>query len=140
MSSSEAQTNKALVAEILRAYGQGDLRPLLAALDEAVKWEAHAPQPHYRFGGQRSGREGVLEAAAIIASEYAVQRYDVKDLVAEGQTVWALSEVSYIHSNKPLKFITATRWVFRNAKIIEFHGFFDTAQVLVQQGRLKAAS
>ena len=137
MSSNETQTNKALVAEILRAYGQGDLRPLFDALDEQVKWEAHAPQPHYRFGGPRSGRAGVLEAAATIAAEYAIQRYDVKELIAEGQTVWAFSEPSYILNNKPLKFTTATRWVFRNGKIVEFHGFFDTARVLVEQGRLK---
>lgn len=139
MSSNESQANKALVADILRAYGQGDLRPLLATLDDQVKWEAHAPQSHYRFGGVRIGRDGVLEAAAIIAAEYAIQRYDVKELVAEGQTVWAMSEASYVHNNKPLKFTTATRWVFRDSKIVEFHGFFDTAQVLVQQGRLKAA-
>ena len=114
MSSNEAQANKALVAEILRANGQGDLRPLFAALDEEVKWVAHAPQPHYRFGGPHLGRAGVLEAAAAIAAEYAIQRYDVKELVAEGQTVWAFSEASYIHNNKPLKFTTATRWVLRD--------------------------
>lgn len=139
MSTDESKANKALVAEILRANGQGDLRPLYAALDEQVKWVAHAPQPHYRFGGPHSGRAGVLEAAAAIASEYSIQRYDVKELVAEGQTVWAFSEAFYIHNNKPLKFITASRWVFRDGKIIEYHGFFDTAQVLVQQGRLSAA-
>jgi len=138
MSTDESKANKALVAEILRAHGQGDLRPLYAALDEQVKWEAHAPQPHYRFGGPRSGRAGVLEAAAMIAAEYAIQRYDVKELVAEGQTVWAFSEAFYIHNNKPLKFTTATRWVFRDGKVVEFHSFFDTAQVLAQQGRLGA--
>jgi ketosteroid isomerase-like protein len=138
MSTDESKANKALVAEILRANGQGDLRPLFAALDEQVKWEAHAPPSYYRFGGSRSGRAGVVEAAAAIAAEYTVQRYDVKELVAEGETVWALSEASYIHNNKPLKYITATRWVLRNGKIVEFNGFFDTAQVLAQQGRLGA--
>ncbi len=138
MSTDDAKANKALVAEILRAHGQGDLRPLYAALDENVKWETHAPQTHYRFGGARIGRAGVLETAATIASEYAIQRYDVKELIAEGQTVWAFSEAFYIHNNKPLKFFTATRYVLREGKIVEFHSFFDTAQVLAQQGRLSA--
>lgn len=134
----EVQSNKASVAGILRAYGQGDLRPLLAALDDAVVWEAHAPPSHYRFGGARTGRQGVVEAAAFIAAEYAIQRYDVRELIGEGSTVWAFSEASYLHAGKPLKFMTATRWVFRNGKIVEFHGFFDTANVLAQQGRLQA--
>lgn len=136
----EVQSNKTAVAEILRAYGQGDLRPLLSHLDDTVVWESHAPTSHYRFGGARTGREGVLEAVAIIASEYSIQRYDVKELVGEGATVWAFSEASYVHGGKPLRFNTATRWVFRGGKIVEFHGFFDTARVLADQGRLKIAS
>jgi len=136
----DVQSNKARVAGILAAYGQGDLRPLFATLDDTVTWEAHAPPSHYRFGGVRTGPQGVAETAAIIASEYAIQRYDVKELVGEGSTVWALSEASYIHSGKPLKFMTATRWVFRKGKIIEFHVFFDSARVLVEQGRLKVVS
>ena len=140
MASNEVPANKALVAQILRAYGQGDLRPLMAALDEAVRWEAHARPPHYRFGGQRTGHAGVSEVAALIAAEYAVQSYKVKELVAEGGTVWALSDAAYIHNetNKPINITSVTRWVLRDGKVVEFHGFFDSASVLAQQGRLAA--
>ncbi len=140
MTSSEIQANKALIGQILRAYGQGDLRPLLVALDEAVTWEAHVRPPHYRFGGQRTGHAGVMEVAALIAAEYAIQSYQVKELVSEGGTVWALSEAAYIHNetNKPVNFVSVTRWVLRGGKIAEFHSFFDSASVLAQQGRLAA--
>jgi ketosteroid isomerase-like protein len=140
MTSNEVQANKALVAQILRAYGQGDLRPLMAALDEAVTWEAHARPPHYRFGGQRTGHAGVSEVAALIAAEYAVQSYKVKELVAEGEVVWALSEAAYIHNetSMPINITSVTRWLFRDGRVVEFHGFFDSASVLAQQGRLAA--
>ncbi len=140
MTSTEAQANKALDVQILRAYGQGDLRPLMAALDESVTWEAHAQPPHYRFGGKRKGQAGVSEVAALIAAEYAVQSYNVKELISEGSVVWALSDASYIHTgtNKPVSITSVTRWVLRGGKVIEYHGFFDSASVLAQLGRLPA--
>jgi len=136
--SSEAQANKMLIAEILRAYGQGDLRPMLAALDDSVTWESHAHKQHYRFGGPRRGRDSVIEALAMIASEYAIQSYDVKELIAEADTVWAMSEGVFLHGATGTRviFLIATRWGLRDGKIVAYQSFFDTADVLAQQGRL----
>ncbi|MGQ0740730.1 MAG: nuclear transport factor 2 family protein [Alphaproteobacteria bacterium] len=136
MESSESEVNKAIIAEILKAYGQGDLRPLLDAIDDSVRSEVHAPQALFRFAGSRRGREGVLELVGSLFSEYSIQRYDVKELVAEGNTVWALAEPTYLRKGQVLKFRSATRWVFRNRRIVEIQAFFDSAGVLAQENRL----
>lgn len=88
----------------------------------------------------RKGHVGVAEVAALIAAEYAVQSYNVKELVAEGSIVRALSDASYIHTgtNKPVNISSVTRWALRGGKVIEYHGFFDSASVLAQLGRLPA--
>jgi len=137
---STSQSNKALISQILRAYGQGDWRPLLNAIDDDVAWQSHASLPHYRFGGARRGHDGVTEALAQIATEYAIQRYDVKEIISEGNTVWAFSEGHYhhAHAKKLVVLQIVTRWVLRDGKIIEYDSFFDTAHVLIQLGRLPA--
>ncbi len=133
----EEQANKTLMARVTRAFAEGDMQPLLTALDDNVQWTSNSPVPYFRFGGGHTNRDGVKELLALIAATYMFRRFQAKEIVAEGETVWGLFEVEAAHqsSGKQVKLDLAIRWIMRDGKVISHQGFFDTASVLLQQGQ-----
>jgi ketosteroid isomerase-like protein len=136
----DAASNKALVKRILDAYRVGDFAPVLETLDDKVVWTSNALVGHYRFGGQRHGRSGVLEVLSLVAADYHIARYDVREMIAEGDVVWVTSElgVKDKRNGAGMDFMLISRWQFRDGKITSFSEFFDTASVMQQQGRVAA--
>lgn len=135
---SQVEGNKALLRRVLKAYERGDYEPIFAALDEDVVWSSNSLANHYRFGGARRGRAGVVEALSMIAADFEISRYDVLEMVGEGDVIWASSELSLFDrkSRRALVFPLVNRWQFRDGKIVSCGEFFDTAAVLQQQGRI----
>ncbi len=132
------EANKALLRRVLKAYGEGDMDPLFAAVDDDVAWTSNALAGHYRFGGPRRGRAGLIEALSMIAADYAIQRYDITEMVGEGEVIWSTCQVDVQDRRSDLKmsFPLAARWQFAGGKVCACQEFFDTASVLHQQGRL----
>jgi ketosteroid isomerase-like protein len=136
----QVEANKAVLKAVLRAYENGDYEPIFSHLDEDVVWSSNSLANHYRFGGTRRGRAGVVEALSMIAADYHINRYEVMEMIGEGDVIWATSTLS-LHdrkTNRPLSFPLVNRWQFRNGKIVSCSEFFDTAAVLQQQGKLPA--
>jgi len=136
--SASVETNKATLRRVLKAYENGDYEPIFAALDEDVVWSSNSLASHYRFGGTRRGRAGVVEALSMIAADYEISRYEVLEMVGEGDVIWATSELALYDrkTGRPLTFPLVNRWQFRDSKIVSCSEFFDTAAVLQQQGRI----
>lgn len=136
--SGQVETHKATLRRVLKAYEQGDYEPIFQALAEDVVWSSNSLANHYRFGGARRGRAGVVEALSMIAADYEISRYDVIEMVGEGDVIWATSELSLFDrkTRRPLTFPLVNRWQFKDGLIISCAEFFDTAAVLQQQGRI----
>jgi ketosteroid isomerase-like protein len=132
------EANKQVLRRVLKAYEGGDYEPIFAALDEDVVWSSNSLANHYRFGGTRRGRAGVVEALSMIAADYEISRYDVIEMIGEGDVIWATSELSLFDrkTRRALTFPLINRWQFRGGKIVSCSEFFDTAAVLQQQGRI----
>jgi ketosteroid isomerase-like protein len=124
---------------IMRAYLQGDLEPLFAAAADDVEWDSNVSPQNFRFGGRFKGKIGLKEALSLIASEYAILRYDVRELTGDGDVVWALSDVTLSEhkTGKRAEIRLANRWQFRDGKIVSCTEFFDSAGVLNALGRLE---
>jgi ketosteroid isomerase-like protein len=138
VSDGRVAANKAVLKRALKSYEKGDLEPILALLDENIVWRSNALAKHYRFAGRRQGRAGVIEALSMIAADFQVSRYEPIELVGEGDVIWASSEVSCLDrkAGRQLSFLLVNRWEFRDGRIVSCSEFFDTADVLQQQGRL----
>ena len=123
---------------IMVAYLQGDLSPLLEIAADDIVWDSNARKPQFRFGGAFRGRVGLQEALSLIAAEFAMLRYDVQEIVGDGDTIWALSDVIFSEhkTGKRTSIRLANRWQFRDGKLIRFTEFFDTAGVLADLGRV----
>ena len=123
---------------VSRAFAQGDLEPLKAALHPDVVWTSRTPKSHFRFAGEHHHRDGVTEHHALVLSAYLFLRFEPKELVAEGETVWGLFDTELMHreTKRTAKLDLAVRWVVRGGKIMSHENFFDTASLLAQQGEL----
>ncbi|HEY2070499.1 MAG TPA: nuclear transport factor 2 family protein [Rhizomicrobium sp.] len=126
----------------MRAYTQGDLEPIMAVAAEDVVWDSNSASPHFRFGGRYNGHHGFKEALSLIASEFVIVHYDIKEITGEGDVLWALNDIEVLDrkTNRQVKIRLANRWEFRGDKIISCTEFFDSAGVLLQLGRTAEAA
>lgn len=137
---SQVENNKAVLRRVIKGYEAGDYEPVFAALDEHVVWSANSLAHHYRFGGVRHGRAGVVEVLSMVAADYQISRYRVTEMVGEGDVIWATSELSLLDrkTGRALTFPLVNRWQFKDGRIVSCSEYFDTAAVLQQQGRIPA--
>lgn len=138
MPPSGTDTNKLALRRALEAYARGEVEPIKALASDHIVWTTNAMPGHYRFGGKHSGRAGMTESLAIIAAEYAITRYVVREMVAEGDVIWTTVDfgATYRKSGAKVDVILVSRWQFAEGKIVAFTEFFDSAGTLSQLGRL----
>ncbi len=119
---------------------QGDLEPLMIAAADDVVWNSNVPPSHFRFGGQFHGRIGLKEALSLIAREFSLVRYDVREMTGDDDVVWALSDVIISERTTGCRASVrlANRWQFRDGKIVSCTEFFDSIGVLIALGRIEA--
>jgi ketosteroid isomerase-like protein len=135
-------SNKELLRKVIRAYVQGDLAPLMASSTDDVMWDSNAPAGQYRFGGSFKGHMGLKEALSLVATEFAILRYDIHEMTGEGDVVWVLSDLEVVENKtgKRVRLELANRWQFRDGKIASCREFFDSAGVLARLGRLDGSA
>ena len=135
-------------AELLRKVAAGfeksDMQPLLDAMHDEIVWKTASRQEGvFRFGGEYHGRAGLMTVLSQLAMDYTFRRITPKEILASDDTVWALCDavLSFDPKGKSVTANTvdleiAIHWKLKDGKIIEHQAFFDTAALLIQQGRL----
>lgn len=122
--------------DIMAAFAQADLRPLLAALDEHVAWKT-AYGMMGPVGSQlgHQGRLAAVEALSNLARDYTFQRVTPREVTAIGDIVWGIFE-TVVCPNRgggmPVQFDMAIRWRLSDGKIVEHQAFYHTAALLDQ--------
>ncbi|OJU13886.1 MAG: hypothetical protein BGN85_03295 [Alphaproteobacteria bacterium 64-11] len=134
-------SNRTLMLSVLAAFREGHLDPLFDILADDVVWISTAPSEFFRFGGTRRGRTGVREYTALLFSGYHYTRFEPRAVSAKGDKVWGLFEIEALHraSGRYVRTDASILWTLKDGKLTSHQGFFDTAGVLMQQGRLSAA-
>ena len=138
MSSSAA--NKVALNRIIAAYAIGDLTQLLDALSADVVWTSHGPPDQLRFAGAHEGRDNCLAGLSIMAADFALHSYEVVEMIAEGDVVWMQARVETSRrTGGPRHTINvANRWEFRDGKVVSITEYYDSASMLMNDGKLKA--
>jgi ketosteroid isomerase-like protein len=141
VNSSIVAANKAALTRIIAAYAIGDLAPLLDALDFAAVWTSYGPPDQLRFAGRHDGRDNCLAGLSQMATDFALHSYEIIELVAEGDIVWMQAKLETSRrAGGPRHVINvANRWEFRGGKIMAITEFYDSASMLVRDGKLRAA-
>ena len=134
-------SNKNLMLSVIRALKEGKVEPLFAAACPDIVWKSNAPHEFFRFGGLRIGLAELKAHISLVFAQYHFVRFEPKAVLTQGDMVLGQFEVEAFHqrTSKTVKTDISLRWTVRNGKIVEHHGFFDTAGVLMQQGDVVAA-
>jgi ketosteroid isomerase-like protein len=126
----ETQNTK-LVQDAYAAFGRGDVQGILDRLDDGIVWKGvYGAGPHVPTSGERRGKAQVGEFFKQVAQSVNFSRFEPKEFIATGDKVVALGHYT---ATTPIgkKFDADFAMVFtvRNAKVIEFQEFTDSAAV-----------
>ena len=138
---SETQ-NVQVVKDAFAAFVRGDIKGVLALVDDNVDWHgvkgADAVAPH---GGRRYGRAAVEDFFVKVGESTTFSRFEPKEFVAQGDQVVAIGD--YAAAVKNTGGSVACDWVMvftiRNGKIARFREFTDSAQLVKAYGQTAAA-
>jgi ketosteroid isomerase-like protein len=133
-----------LMRSVTAGFAKSDLQPLLNALHDDIVWKTASRQEGvFRFGGEYKGRAGVVDVLSKISMDYTFRRLAPKEILASGDIVWGIFDAALSFDPKgqsvpsnSVDLEMAIRWRLKDGKIIEHQAFFDTAALLIQQGRL----
>ena len=133
-----------LMRKVVAGFAKSDLRPLLDAMHDEIVWKtANSHEGLFRFDGHYKGRAAVMDVLARLSLDYTFRRFVEKEVLAKGDVVWGLFDVSMSFDPKgqgqvakDIELEMAIRWRIRDGKIIEHQAFFDTASLLIQQGTM----
>jgi ketosteroid isomerase-like protein len=140
--SAGSEALKERVRGILTAYGQGELDELRAALDPDVVYSSHAPKELFRWGGRHEGIVNGVAALSAIASDYAVHRYEVTEVIGEGDVVWVTADLEATERRSKIRVETqlVTRWQFKGDSVVAVDEYYDNGSVALKLGLAKASS
>jgi len=130
--------------KVVAGFAKSDLRPLLDAMHDEIVWKtANRHEGLFRFDGHYKGRAAVMDVLARLSLDYTFRRFVEKEVLAKGDVVWGLFDVSMSFDPKgqgqvakDIELEMAIRWRIKDGKIIEHQAFFDTASLLIQQGAM----
>src|SRR5262249_42735694 len=133
-----------LMRSVVAAFERSDLRPLVAALHDDVLWKSASREEGgpFSFSGDHRKMAGVISVLSHISKDYTFHRMRPKQIHSSGNVVWGEFDVELRYDAKgrgadsvPVRLEMAIRWRLKDGKIIEHQAFFDTAHLLLQQGR-----
>jgi uncharacterized protein len=122
--------NRAMVQKLYEAFNRGDLETVLASVAPNAEWVDHGPAavPYY---GDFSGRIG--EFFQAIGASVAGGSVAIDEYIASGDTVvtrgrWVATARS---TGAGIDADMIHFWTLRGGKVTNWHGYGDTAAVLV---------
>ena len=132
--------NKESIRSALSAYSEGDFGPLRALLDAGIVYQSRSPKKIFRFGGRHEGMADAVVALAALASDYTIHHIEIRDMVGEGDVVWVTNDIDYTERRTGVRLVVpvAARWEFRDGRIVSIEEFWDTADVALKHGLVKA--
>ena len=132
MSTKDATTeeqNTALIAELFKLRRDGLVHEVQDLLAQDIEWQCNAPTSVLAFAGHRTGRAAVLDYFEQLDATWTLERYDITELIAQGDRVVALGNIAFRNSatRKLLETRKADVFRIRDGQVASFEEFFDSA-------------
>ena len=121
-----AEENVHAVEAIFEAFGRGDIPYILDQLTDDVHFVAHL-DPSVPWSGAYSGKANVPGFFQALGSSVEVTGHPVNQLVAQGDTVVALGEVTFgvRSTGKTSSSSWVYIWKLRDGKVYSYDQFND---------------
>lgn len=120
------EENVRVVEDVFAAFGRGDVPYILDKLTDDVHWVAHL-ESSVPWSGDYSGKDNVPSFFEALGTSIDVTEHPVDQLVAQGDTVVALGDVSFgVRSTGQA---ASSSWVYifklRDGKVCSYDQFND---------------
>jgi len=121
------EANVPAVEALFAAFGRGDIPFILDQLTDDVHWVAHL-DPSVPWSGDYSGKANVPGFFQALGGSVEVTGHPVNQLVAQGDTVVALGDVSFTvrTTGKAGSSSWVYVWGLRDGKVSSYDQFNDT--------------
>ena len=120
------QDNSQRIGEIFAAFGRGDIPFIIDQLTDDVRWVAHL-DPIVPWSGDYSGKARVPAFFQALGGAVEVSDHPVHQLVAQGDTVVAMGDVTFRAraTTKESKSAWVYVWKLRDGKVCSYEQFND---------------
>jgi ketosteroid isomerase-like protein len=134
------QQNLEIVRRGYEAFGHGDLDTLLGLFDDQIEWVTPGPAD-LPTSGRRTGKEQVAQFFGTINDLFDIQRFEPREMIAQGDRVIVLGEESA--TIKATGKVLDNSWVhaftLRNGRVVAFQEYLDTAATVAELRAAKAS-
>jgi len=120
------QDNLQLVESIFEAFGRGDIPFILDQLTDDVRFVAHL-EAAVPWSGDYAGKTNVVDFFQALGGAVEVTAHPVNELVAHGDTVVAMGDVSFRTrgTGKPGESSWVYVWKLRDGQVCGYDQFND---------------
>ncbi len=135
------QDNVAIIRNVYKAFGEGDLETILVHIDDNADWINYGPST-VPYAGTRSGRAEVSEFFQAIALSTTDGKVMVESFVAQGDVVVALGRYTAVvrSTGAPIDSPIAHVFTLRDGKVTRWTGYSDSAHVAAAHTGASAAA
>ncbi|UVO27852.1 nuclear transport factor 2 family protein [Bradyrhizobium arachidis] len=126
--------NRQRVLALLEAFSAGDIERTLSFCTDDVDFLTHAPVDVLPHLGPRHGKEEMRQLWTLVQSRYSEIRYEVPQIVAEGDTV-ATNLRTFFRKRRNGRIVAvdmAVFYTFRDGQVAQIREIIDSYD-LVQQ-------
>jgi uncharacterized protein len=119
-------SNLEIVQSAYQAFGEGDIKTVLAVLDPQVEW-IEDDVPGLPYAGTNRGAQAVAERVfAQMPDTYESFELVPEDWIDGGDTIVMLGRVTIAKEGREETMRVAQVWTLRNGKAVRFESFQDT--------------
>jgi ketosteroid isomerase-like protein len=127
--------SRAAVQAFYEALSSRNPIQLAQCLADDVEWHMAGPVDIFVFCGYRRGKAAVVDyVARLVPSMLSVKRFDLDDIVIDGDTAAMINNVTSVQkaTGRVLTYQTAVFVVFRDGKVVSMKGVADTFDMAEQ--------
>lgn len=121
-------TNKGIAQSIYDYFGQGNVPAILDMVTDDVKWTCPGPAEILPYAQEYHGKKGVEEFFRLIYANKDFPKFEVRELIGEGDKVVALGHWDAISkkTGKPYSGDWAMAFYFKDGKLYEHREYYDS--------------
>jgi ketosteroid isomerase-like protein len=121
-------TNKEMSQALYDYFGQGNVAAILDLVTDDIKWTCPGPTEILPYAQVYNGKKGVEEFFRLIYANKDFPKFEVKELIGEGDKVVALGhwDAKSKKTGSPYSGDWAMAFYFRDGKLCEHREYYDS--------------
>lgn len=123
--------NSDLIRSLYAAFGRGDVKSILDALDPSIEWLSNGDARIIPWGGRRGGLSGAASFFEALADNLDFEAFEPRDYFEDGDTVVVLGRTRARVKSGGGVFDSdwAHVFSFKNGRLLRFREFYDTKSI-----------